>query len=312
MSQITEEASRRFLHLKLEQLFSFDEAFKQPAFEYNVYYCSICKLVLASVFEQLDVQFLASTIGRCPDCGERLDHLEVNHDRFIGGPGAIPYFDSRLDPAFHCFGTNVYQETMNRLSAYSKSPVLQSSDSVVSLRSRLRALSGSRAGTRGHYECARAALKGKVVFLDGGNSFNASYLRESVGIEEEKLVLDNIMVSRAFNFHQMTSLVVEKLPEAIRSYNPRTVAIFEPTLLYEEDNVIDENEAWYSFKSMVWTLRRLSLSATETQLFLVVSNLYSRTGQMLQNITQRVDTETHTHPLVIGRSSQHAENSFPD
>ncbi len=278
--------------MKLEQLAPLEEDIEGQSCELKVDYCNNCKLVLKIVPWALDAVMLCSptTYLNCPDCGTKLNGLSMGHDRYFGKLGSFSYLDSRLDQGL----LQGESRKPERMTWSSESPLSWAAKDATT-SSRLIVLSGKTARMRGHYECARAALSGKVVFLDGGNSFNASCLRDSVDSEKTDVVLDNIMISRAFNFHQMTNLVTEKLPQALQSYHPKTVAVFDPTLLYEEEDVIDEREAWDSFKKMAWSLRKFSWE-NRVQLFAVVSNLETKAGRLLRNISTTRDCDSESEP----------------
>ncbi len=74
----------------------------------------------------------------------------------------------------------------------------------------------------------------KVVLVDGGNVFNPYHVSEFAqrrGVDAED-ALEKILVSRAFTCHQMTGLIVWKVPEAARRYESRLAVVLDMAQLY--------------------------------------------------------------------------------
>ena len=77
-------------------------------------------------------------------------------------------------------------------------------------------------------------LETNVVFVDGGNSFrlyDSSYIAQLHKLDPWE-VLERIYVSRAFTAHQMTSLVLDQLQNAVGKYNSKLVIISDIARLY--------------------------------------------------------------------------------
>lgn len=75
--------------------------------------------------------------------------------------------------------------------------------------------------------CAKAALEGEVVFLDGGNSidpYGIARICKSRRIDP-RLVLSRIHVARAFTAYQLATLVDERLGIAVRDSGANTVVV---------------------------------------------------------------------------------------
>lgn len=87
-------------------------------------------------------------------------------------------------------------------------------------------------------------LETNVVFVDGGNTFRLYAVSSLAQLHDlhPKAVLDRIFVSRAFTAYQMTSLILEKLQEAVTRYNAKLVIISDIAGLYLNKDV-SEREA---------------------------------------------------------------------
>lgn len=112
--------------------------------------------------------------------------------------------------------------------------VLYGSDAVLSLSSLL---------------CVRAQLPpqlgglgSNVVFLDGGNTFKLYQITRLARLHQldPKQVLDRIYISRAFTAYQMTSLVLQKLEDAVKSCNAKLVIISDIAAMFLDKDVQDE------------------------------------------------------------------------
>ena len=77
-----------------------------------------------------------------------------------------------------------------------------------------------------------------IVWVDGANCFEPYVLARLIqkkGKKPEEL-MRHIFISRAFTAHQLEALVVERLEEALKSYNSRIAVIYGClNLLYDED-----------------------------------------------------------------------------
>lgn len=82
-------------------------------------------------------------------------------------------------------------------------------------------------------------LETNVIFVDGGNTFrlyDSSYIAQLHKLNPWE-VLERIYVSRAFTAHQMTSLVLDQLQNAIGKYNSKLVIISDIARLYLDKDV---------------------------------------------------------------------------
>jgi len=82
-------------------------------------------------------------------------------------------------------------------------------------------------------------LETNVVFVDGGNTFrlyDVSCFAQLHKIDPKE-VLERIFISRAFTAYQMTSLVLDKLQNAVEKHNSKLVIISDIAGLYLNKDV---------------------------------------------------------------------------
>jgi hypothetical protein len=101
-----------------------------------------------------------------------------------------------------------------------------------------------------------------VLCVDGGNIFDA-YLISKYSIEQEldsEKVLERIHLSRAFTYHQLTSLLTEKLPSAMDAYGAKLVIVSDMIQLYCDPDIrgADKLDALRIFANTVRFLRTIA------------------------------------------------------
>ncbi len=82
-------------------------------------------------------------------------------------------------------------------------------------------------------------LETNVVFVDGGNTFglyDVSYIAQLHELNPKE-VLERIFISRAFTAHQMTSLVLDRLQDAVEKCHSKLVVISDIAGLYLDKDV---------------------------------------------------------------------------
>jgi len=92
---------------------------------------------------------------------------------------------------------------------------------------------------RGQLPSKKGGLNSKVVFIDGGNTFDpyaVSAMAQEFGLEPRS-VLEKILISRAFTAYQLTALVFEKLEEALKRYRAKLVVVSDITGLFLDRDV---------------------------------------------------------------------------
>jgi hypothetical protein len=85
-------------------------------------------------------------------------------------------------------------------------------------------------------------LESSVVFVDGGNTFRLYKVSRLARLHHLKPrnVLQRIFISRAFTAHQMTSIILDKLEEAVTRYDARLVIISDFQGLYLDKDIQPE------------------------------------------------------------------------
>jgi hypothetical protein len=124
--------------------------------------------------------------------------------------------------------------------------------------------------------CVRAQLPNQlgglgtdVVFVDGGNTFRLYQVSRIAQIHQldPRQVLKHIYISRAFTAHQLTSIVFERLKDAVDRFNAKLVAISDIAGLCLDKDVPAE-EAKRVFSRLV---AYLSTFAEENQVAIVAT-----------------------------------------
>ena len=114
-----------------------------------------------------------------------------------------------------------------------------------------------------------------VIYIDGGMSFNpyivAKYAKKME--LDQRTILDNIYVSRAFTLFQLTDLLQHKLEQKIRECNPKTLIIGKFLDLYFDSN-ISSIESTIIMKS---NLRKIKEITKKYELFTLLSNFDGKT-----------------------------------
>ena len=82
-------------------------------------------------------------------------------------------------------------------------------------------------------------LETNVLFLDGGNSFRLYEVSRIAQLHklDPREVLKRIFISRAFTAHQMTSLVLDELADAVERYRSKLVVLSDFAGLYLDEDV---------------------------------------------------------------------------
>ena len=98
-------------------------------------------------------------------------------------------------------------------------------------------------------------LNSSVIFIDGGNVFDpyaVSFFSQLYNLDPET-TLRSIFISRAFTAYQLTSLIFERLPEALEKFRSRLVVVSDITSLFLDPDV-PRTEAWDVFNRLTMYL----------------------------------------------------------
>jgi hypothetical protein len=128
-----------------------------------------------------------------------------------------------------------------------------------------------------------------VVFIDGANTFRLYQTTRLARLckLDPKQALDRIYISRAFTAYQMTSLILQKLEDAIKICNAKLVIISDIAAMFL-DNDVEEEEAKRIYSQVI---NRLTKFAKESQTIVIVT--YPPHIESPRNM--------YLHALTIGR-----------
>jgi hypothetical protein len=118
-------------------------------------------------------------------------------------------------------------------------PGLQGGDFVILVGRLVCTWLSSLLSVRGQLPLKKGGLNSRVVYLDGGNTFDpyaVSAMAREYGLEP-KSTLEKIMISRAFTAHQLTALIFEKLEEALSEYKSKLVVVSDIMGLFLDRDV---------------------------------------------------------------------------
>jgi branched-subunit amino acid aminotransferase/4-amino-4-deoxychorismate lyase len=85
-------------------------------------------------------------------------------------------------------------------------------------------------------------LGSNVVFIDGANTFRLYHATRLARLHQldPKQALDRIYISRAFTAYQMASLILQKLEDAVKTYNAKLIIISDIAAMFLDKDVQDE------------------------------------------------------------------------
>jgi hypothetical protein len=131
-------------------------------------------------------------------------------------------------------------------------------------------------------------LGSNVVFIDGGNTFRLYQTARLARLchLDPKQALNRIYISRAFTAYQMTTLLMRKIDEAIKSYNAKLVIISDIAAMFLDKDV-EEEEARRIYSQVIAYLSRF---ARENQIIVVATyppHAESQRNNYLQTLTSR-------------------------
>jgi hypothetical protein len=112
-------------------------------------------------------------------------------------------------------------------------------------------------------------LGSNVVFIDGGNTFRLYQTTRLARLHklDPKQVLDRIYISRAFTAYQMTSLILQKLEDAVKNFNTKLVIVSDIACMFLDKDIQDE-EVKRIYNQVT---KRLSNFAKENQVIAIAT-----------------------------------------
>ena len=275
--------------------------------EWYLYYCGLCDEVLAVSRRLINPRKMCLVFNDCPRCGFELERvLRCEVSRIPAGTGLFP------NPTFSRTDCITYTPNKAAVKVSSGSVLphdLQSNlatgiealDQALVLRfGQLAVLQGAASHILSLLLCVRALLPQPLgpdtdaVFVDGGNLFD-TYTISRYLIEhgfDPRGVRGRVHISRAFTFHQLSSIVTEKLPVFVDRLDAKLVVVSDITQLYCDPDVKDEQEACTSFAK---TVRFLGDFAEQRRVLVVATALKPRNRRMDSILfhTAHVSAELH-------------------
>jgi len=295
-------ASVKLPERKFSQLEPFGNSIEGYA-----YYCGLCDEILALSRQLIEPRRIRLVFDEaCPCCGFELGSvLRCEASRIPLGTSVRMNPKCRnahylIDPSneFHLRlsrGNALLQDSQSKLTTgidlFDRTLVLGFGQLVV--------LQGAASNHLSHLLCVRAVLphplgpETDVVFIDGGNDFDP-YTLSQRSIEHDldpERMLGRIHLSRAFTYHQLSSLIMEKLPYAIEKYSAKLAVISDITELYCDADIQQEDrqEALDIFTK---TLRFLAALAEQKHALIIATNPRSRNTRMDNILLQTAHVST--------------------
>ncbi len=181
----------------------------------------------------------------------------------------------------------------------------------------LVALQGETANRLSLLLCARSLLYkqsglGSVLFLDGGNIFQSyliSEFSEAFGLLPEE-ALKRIHLSRAFTYHQLHSLITDKLSLALDESKAKLVVVSDITQLYCDADVRDKAEA---FNLLTKSVQCLRIMAERKNALIIATSLKSRNRNMdgvlmsVAHVSARLENKGTLTRLTVERHAFNTE-----
>lgn len=294
----------------------------RPSF---AYYCSFCEKVLIVAPEPVDLGEVCRVFRwRCPGCGFSLEQF-LSCMKIENSPFSGPRFHPTCREPWTLFPDT--KKSLRTSFRYADSASTASSREM-GLTSGLQGLDrllgelqpnwftvfyGSRyCDELAHLLCVRAQLPRRegglgshAVFIDGCNAFDpylvASAARRCALHPEE--ALGKIHVSRAFTCYQLHSLILDGIPEALHSFDPKLIVVSEMLRLYGESD-LERNEVRTMFNRVAYSLRELA----EEHGVLVLATYCSKKKSYLDhlllsraNVVARFETVSRAVRLTLER-----------
>ena len=283
----------------------------------HVYYCMLCdELLILSEQEIHPKKIILILNNQCPGCGfslekvlrceilkvdleiELLAHPEIFDPECLLGPPK-PHAETRINKA----------NSLQSDSEPNLTTSMSSLDKMLVLRlGKVFALQGKAAHALSLLLCVRATLPKSlgldtdIVFLDGGNIFDVYGISDHAIRHELDPVETHarIHISRAFTYHQLSTLINDKLPEALKRFNAKLVIISDITLLYCDPDV-QQQEKVESLEIFRRDVRALVALAEQEHVLIVVTNLQTRNRRMdrILHHTAHVSAKLEDHETFI-------------
>jgi hypothetical protein len=108
-----------------------------------------------------------------------------------------------------------------------------------------------------------------VIYMDGANTFQLYQTTRLARLcnLDPKQALDRIYISRAFTAYQMTSLILQKLKDAVKTCNAKLVIISDIAAMFLDNDVEDEEAK----KIYIQVINCLTNFAKESQTLIIAT-----------------------------------------
>jgi hypothetical protein len=282
-----------------------------------VYYCVLCDELLVLSEQEIHPNKIRLILNdQCPECSFSLEKvlrceiLKVDLEIALLVHPKIIDQKCLLDPSKLHDETRINKaDSLQADSEPNLTTSIGSLDEVLVLRlGQMFALHGKAAHALSLLLCVRATLPkplgldSDILFLDGGNIFDVyrisdHAIRHELDPEETH---ERIHISRAFTYHQLSTLINNKLPEALKRFNAKLVVISDITLLYCDPDV-QRQEKVESQEIFRRDMKALVTLAEQEHVLIIVTNLQTRNRRMdgILHRTAHVSAKLEDHETFI-------------
>lgn len=280
--------------------------------EVHAYYCILCEEILALSKRKISPRKITLLFDdKCPGCGFTLENVLRCEIATVSAEIGQLIHPKISDPS--CLFDSSSQQDETRIDTAHALPAsselsltgIDQFDKIIKLRlGQFAVFHGNAAKSLSSLICVRATLPeplgldSDVIFLDGGNIFDAYAISEYAihhQLNSEK-TLARIHLSRAFTYHQLSTLINEKLPHAIDVFRARVVMVSDITALYCDQDVARQQKR-ESLDVLRRDVRSLTVLAEKKKSIIIATNLQPRNRRMdaalLQTVPVSAKLEDH-------------------
>jgi hypothetical protein len=283
-----------------------------------LYHCMLCDEALVLSKQQINPRKIKLVFdGTCPSCGFELE-------RVLSCRASLLPAGRRLLTSLKCRDPDLLREPDDQIEYQPRrgstlprdlQPGLTTGidplDKALILKTgQFAFLEGEPSHALSLLLCVRATLPqgldSDVVFIDAGNLFNTYAISQHIinlGLESSQ-VQQRIHLSRAFTHHQVHSLIVEKLTEALDEYGARLAVVSDITALFCDPDVREKKEALDMFRRSVQFLGK---TAEQRNMLIVATNQKTRNKTMTDklmhtaHVSARLNDRGAYTQLIIAR-----------
>lgn len=168
---------------------------------------------------------------------------------------------------------------------------------------------------RARLDFSRGGLNSKAVFIDGGNTFDPYLISEYAQrfSLDQDLALNNILISRSFTCHQLTSFITQILPATVHGRRMKFIVVSDIMRLYH-DSDIGSVQTINLFKTMLNSLTTTARLERSIVLATSLSEKSSDTDPFLDavknrvNIIVRFEEQSHFTKLILEKHPTRSGN----